>query len=195
MHPGRRTDGGVGVGLGIGNGCVYSVSPSGSAKEYSVNNLLAQDSAHAIAAGPDGNPWFIDRNDGNELGTVDRNTGYATITSLPNGANYGLALGEGPDRNLWVMDEDTNMYVYTPTPLSTSPTSVTLPDVGKSAKVTVTEPGTTRWTATSQDLSIATVKRGSAKNVFTVKAVSAGNTTVTIQDKIGNWVAVPVTVE
>jgi hypothetical protein len=180
---------------GYADGCVYSISPSGHATKYPVNDLLAQDSAHAIAAGPDGDPWFIDRNNGNELGTVNRQTGYPTIVSLPYGASYGVALGTGPDKNLWVMDENYDVYVYTPSPLSVSPTSVTLQHAGDTAQLTVTEVGTTSWNAASQDSQIATVKKTATKSVFTVKAVGPGYTTVTVKDKVGNSVAISVTVE
>jgi streptogramin lyase len=181
---------------GYANGCIYSISSSGVASSYTASGVIAQDSPHAIAAGPDGNPWFVAlRKSREEIGTVDGSTGKSKFFALPSGAGSGLSLATGPDRNVWVMDENDDLYVYIASPLSVDPRSVTFPQVRAVARLTVTQRGTTKWRASSADTSIARIGATSIPSVFKVTATGSGTTTLTIEDTVGNSVVVPVTVE
>ncbi|HET6276544.1 MAG TPA: hypothetical protein VFE16_11505 [Candidatus Cybelea sp.] len=181
---------------GYADACVFAILPSGVANAYSVTGLVAEDSPHAIAAGPDGNPWFIQRAPGSAaaIATLDRDSKKATFVALPSGASDALALGTGPDRNLWVTDANDDLYTYVPNPLSVDPPSVTIPQVRDVARLTVTEHGTSRWRASSANTSVARIRKTSTPDVFAVTATGSGKTKLTIEDTVGNSVVVPVTV-
>ncbi|MGA8576660.1 MAG: hypothetical protein WB609_13370 [Candidatus Cybelea sp.] len=181
---------------GYANGCVYSITSSGVANFHTMNGMIAQDSPHAIAVGPDGNPWFVAlRGSRQEIGTFNSSTGKSKFFALPPGAGPGLSLATGPDRNVWVMDENDDLYVHIPNPLRVDPSSVTFPQVRAVARLTVTERGTAKWRASSADTSIARIGKTSTPNVFRATATGSGKTTLTIEDTMGNSVVVPVTVE
>lgn len=181
---------------GYADNCVYSISQTGTTTAYSVSGMVAQDVPHAIAGGPDGNPWFLEtRGSAGAIGTIDPTTGKARTAVLPPGGVYGLALATGPDENLWVTDENDDVYIYLPKRLRVSPRALTLPQIRAVARVTVTEPGVTTWKAFSAKTSVARVKQSSTTpSVFLVTAIGKGITTVTVRDAVGNSVALPVTV-
>jgi streptogramin lyase len=181
---------------GYANGCVYSITPTGTTTSYTVSGMVAQDAPHAMAGGPDGNPWFLEtRGSAGAIGTIDPTTGKARGAVLPPGGVYGLALATGPDENIWVTDENDDVYVYLPKRLRVSPRTLTLPQIRAVARVTVTEPGVTSWKAASAKTSVARVKQSSTTpSVFLVTAIGKGITTVTVRDAVGNSVAIPVTV-
>jgi hypothetical protein len=181
---------------GYADDCVFAILPSGVADAYSVNGLVAQDSPHAIAAGPDGNPWFIQRPIGSAaaIATLDRNSRKVRSIALPSGASDALALGMGPDRNVWVMDANDDLYTYVPNPLSVDPPSVTIPQVRDVARLTVSEHGTSSWRASSANTSVARIGKTSTPDVFAVTATGSGKTKLTIEDMVGNSVVVPVRV-
>jgi virginiamycin B lyase len=59
-----------------------------------------------LAAGPDGNVWFV-AGSGHTLGRITPQ-GAITTFALPSGvALYGITLG--PDGNLWFTDPEANM--------------------------------------------------------------------------------------
>lgn len=181
---------------GYGDGCVYSISPTGATTSYAVSGMVAQDAPHAIAGGPDGNPWFLEtRGSAGAIGTIDPTTGKARTAVLPPGGVYGLALATGPDENIWVTDENDDVYIYLPKRLRVSPRSLTLPQIRAVARLTVTEAGVTAWKAASAKTSVARVQQSSMHaNVFLVTAIGKGTTTVTVRDAVGNSVAIPVAV-
>lgn len=181
---------------GYANNCVFSILPSGVANAYPVSGLVAEDSPHAIAAGPDGNPWFISRPTGSAGGiaTVNRTTRKATFVALPSSAEYALALGTGPDGNVYVTDANDDLYVYVLHPLSVDPPELTIPQVRDVARITVTEQGTATWKASSANPSVVKVAKTSTPSIFNVTAIGSGKTRLTIEDSVGNSVVVPVTV-
>jgi virginiamycin B lyase len=81
-----------------------SHTPEGTITEFT---LPAPDSyPNSIAAGPDGNLWFVESNGG-----VGRITPTGTITELPcYGTSVGtlVAIAAGPDGNLWVTENFGN---------------------------------------------------------------------------------------
>ncbi len=182
---------------GYANGCIYSISPSGATRAYAVGGMVAEDSPHAIAAGPDGDPWFVERAGGSAgaIGTIAPSSGKSRKFALPAGASVALALGTGPDRNLWITDKNDDVYVYVPNPLRVDPGSVTLPQIRAVARLKVTETGITAWKATSANTAVARVKQSSTPSIFLVIATGSGSTTVTFRDATGNSVVVPVTVD
>lgn len=181
---------------GYADGCVFAMLPSGVANAYSASGLVAEDSPHAIAAGPDGNPWFVQQPPGSAgaIAILDRNSKKVTFIPLPSGASDALALGMGPDRNVWVTDANDDLYTYVPDPLGVDPPAVTIPQVRDVARLTVTERGTSGWRASSANTSVARVEKTSAPDVFAVTATGSGKTKLTVEDTVGNSVVVQVTV-
>jgi streptogramin lyase len=193
---------------GLASNCIFSVTSGGTFTQYQVSPYGAYTGAypHGITQGPDGKPWFVTNLDGGPtkyvLGTVDPGSGKVTLYPLPNQTvQIPQNLVTGPDHNLWITvgappsSAYGDIVVYIPNPLSVSPSSVTLPNVGATQQITANQNGTKKWTAASQDPSIATVGKTKHAGVFTVKGTGTGSTTVTVQDKLGNSVAVPVTVQ
>ncbi len=182
---------------GYADDCVYSISPSGTAASYKAHGIVAENAPHAIAAGPDGNPWFLDMQSGSAgaIGTVNRINGESKKIALPADASYGLALGAGPDGNLWITDENDDVYVYVRDPLRVRPATLTLPQIRAVARVSVSEHGVTAWKAASGNTAVARVKQSDNPSIFLVLATGSGTTTVTVRDTVGNSVVIPVTVD
>jgi len=189
---------------GLAGNCIYSVTRDGTFTTYQVDPGGASQyggANHGLTQGPDGKPWFVTQlNKGNQevLGTLDPSNGNVTLYPLPVQAPP-QNVTVGPDGNLWMTVSPFSGYgdilVYIPNPLTVTPASVTLPKVGAKQQITASENGTTNWTATSQNTSIATVSKTKTAGVFTVKATGVGSTSVTVSDKVGNSVLVPVTVQ
>ena len=125
-----------------------------------------------------------------------------TIPSDP-GDMLNQRLVKGPDRNLWVPgnivhtdDDGTSFEVYVLRALSTSPTSITV-SVGQDTPLTVSEKHVLKLvvTATSTNQAFATVAPGNGPGSFTVTGVSPGSCDITIADKFGNSIEVPVTIQ
>jgi streptogramin lyase len=172
-------------------GLFVRVTPAGVATSYP-NPWTTSNSSDQLAIGPDKNIWFVGFYGGiGELDPVDLSiTGY-----LPNyvgDQTYTLALG--PDGNFWIGTETGHVDVFILNVLSVSPSKLTFGLIGQKQTVTVTEPGTKKWTATSSNTAVATVTPGSAKNKFVVTAVGSGSCSVTFKDKVGNSIPVPVSV-
>lgn len=66
--------------------------------------------------------------------------------------------------------------------------------IGDKNNLTVTENGTTSWTATSSSPGVASVAQGGHANVFVVTANGLGKTKVTVKDANSNSFVVSVTV-
>lgn len=105
------------------------------------------------------------------------------------------ALQTGPDGNIWVTTVgQQHIYVLIVNPLAVVPTNVKFTGIGQNDTVTVTENGTTAWTATSSNTAVATVTKGSPSSNFTVTSVGSGSCKVTIADAAGNSVKVKIAV-
>jgi virginiamycin B lyase len=146
----------------------------------------------AFTRGADGNPWFTVSGT-NQIATYNIASNSLRVLFPPTGfsASYGIAAG--PDGNIWALDTLGKTDVYIINILSVSPKTLTFTSHGQTLNLTVTEPGTTAWTATSSNVGVATVKQGTSANVFNVTSVAHGTCTVTIS-AMNNSFPVKVTV-
>ncbi len=147
------------------------------------------------AVGPDGNPWFASGNN-NLVFNIDTATHAISTFSPPLlSGERPDALQTGPDGNIWVTTVGQNhIYVLIVDPLSVTPHKIAFTGTGQNVTVTVSEHGTTSWTAKSSNTSVATVMQGSQNSKFIVTSVGSGSCKVTIADAAGNSVKVKVTV-
>jgi streptogramin lyase len=147
------------------------------------------------AVGPDGNPWFASGNN-NLVFKVDTATHAVTTFSPPLlSGERPDALQTGPDDNIWVTTVGQNhIYVLVIDPMKVTPRKIAFTGIGQNVTVTVSEHGTSSWTAKSSNTAVATVMQGSPGSKFIVTSVGSGSCKVTIADAIGNSVKVKVTV-
>jgi VCBS repeat-containing protein len=129
------------------------------------------------------------------------NTATQTVTTFNPPLGEGQrpdAVTTGPDGNLWVDMAagftSGKIDVLVLDPLSVKPASVSFTATGQQKTLTVSETGSTLWTAVSSNTAVATVAPGGANDEFTVTAAGAGSCKITISDGLGNSVAVKVTV-
>jgi virginiamycin B lyase len=145
-----------------------------------------------MAVGPDGNPWFT--GDGTSIFEIDTTTLNVTTYTPPNTGFTDFTLVTGPDKNVWIGAYNHVINVYIPNPLSVAPNSIKFKGIGQKVTLTVTQHGTTSWTAKSSKPSVASVAPGSSANKFDVTSVARGAATITISDSIGNLFNVKVAV-
>lgn len=172
-------------------GLFVRVTPVGAATSYA-NPWTTSNSSDELSIGPDKNIWFIGFYGGiGDLDPVNLSiTGY-----LPNyvaDQTYTLALG--PDGNFWIASETGHIDVFILKVLSVNPAIIGFGFIGQQQTVTVAEQGTKKWTASSSNTAVATVAQGTPGNKFVVTAIGSGSCTVTLKDKIGNRIGVPVSV-
>jgi streptogramin lyase len=144
----------------------------------------------ALSIGPDGNIWFADAN-GNYISEFNVST-LSITTYIPpytTGTMYQIVLG--PDGNYWGAESDNKIDVYIIKVLVVTPQSVSFTGIGQMANLTVTEPGTSSWTASSVSPGVCSVAQGNKAYIFVVTAAGLGNTKITIKDAIGNSFVVP----
>jgi streptogramin lyase len=155
-------------------------------------------SGKAMTVGPDGNPWFCTGTQ-STIGEFNVSSGSMSFFLPPN--NFGSSttcnsLTAGPDGNIWAVDSSArSINVYILNVIGVSPTTLTFTGTGQNQTITVTEPGTSAWTATSSNTGVATVAQGSPASHFTVTSVAAGTCKIIVTDAIGNSFAVHVTVQ
>jgi virginiamycin B lyase len=155
--------------------------------------FYAYTSPPALAVGPDGNPWYV-VSGSNQIAVYNTTANTLKVYFPPNGYSTDYALTASVDGNMWAMDSTGFIDVYIINVLSVSPKTVSLTGAGKTATLTVTEKGTSAWTAKSSNVAVATVKQGTSPNLFTVTSVAHGSATVTVSDAVFNSFAVKVTV-
>jgi streptogramin lyase len=150
----------------------------------------AAESPNALATGPDHDIWWV--NAAGNIGELDPMTQSITgyTANYANDDLYGLALG--PDGNFWITSQQGHIDVYIRNVLTVTPSTLTFTGDGQMQSLTVKEPGTSFWSASSSDVKCATVAKGKNNKTFNVTSVGPGPCTVTIKDKIGN--SFPVTV-
>lgn len=146
----------------------------------------------SFTVGQDGNPWFTTSNH-NMIAEFVIASLSLNVYFPPTAQGLGYALTAGPDGNMWTVDGLGKTDVYIINPLGVAPSSITF-HVGNTQTLTVTENGTTAWTATSTNPGVASVAQGSPANKFVATANGLGNTVITIKDAIGNSFAVKVKV-
>ncbi|HEY5095903.1 MAG TPA: hypothetical protein VII69_12380 [Candidatus Eremiobacteraceae bacterium] len=174
------------------NNLLIRITTSGTVT--SVQNFFGTDGyPGGFTLGPDGNPWYTTSNH-NMIATFNIAKNQLNVFFPPTAQGNSYALTAGPDGNMWANDSLGKTDIYIINPLGVSPSSVTF-HVGNTQNLTVTEKGTTAWTATSSNPGVASVAQGSPSNKFVLTANGLGNTTVTIKDAIGNSFAVKVKVD
>jgi len=175
---------------------VGRISMSGSIKLFTGGGAFSSNETEQFGAvGPDGNPWFASANN-NVVFNIDTTTHKVTAFDPPLlSGERPDALQTGPDGNIWVTTVGQNhIYVLVVNPLSVTPTKLQFTGFGQTKTLVAAENGTTAWTGTSSNTSIATVSQASPSSNFTVTSVGSGSCNVTIADAVGNSVKVSVTV-
>jgi virginiamycin B lyase len=174
------------------NNTLLRISTSGS---YNVvaNPLGTDGYPSSFTLGADGNPWFTTANH-NMIGEFNIAKNTLSVFFPPTAQGNSYALTAGPDGNMWAFDSLGNTDIYILNPLGVAPSSITF-HVGNTQTLTVTEKGTTAWTATSTNPGVASVAQGSPANKFVVTANGLGNTTITVKDAVGNSFAIKVKVD
>jgi virginiamycin B lyase len=170
---------------------IVRVTTSGSYTAFS-NPYSSDTYPTGFVKGPDGNPWF-DVSGRNMIGEFNTQSNSISIYFPPStqGNVYGLAAG--PDGNVWGIDTAGKTDVFIINPLGVNPSSVTF-HVNNTQTLTVTEKGTSAWTATSSNPGVASVANGGQANQFVLTGHGLGSTNVTIKDAIGNSFVVKVKV-
>ncbi len=162
------------------------ISRSGSVRLFT-NEFGISQSFEGIGKGPDGNPWFVGGPGVGEFDpTTDGFTDYFLPSALGSGGSSPVALALGPDGNVWTAATGNELDVFIPHPLSVKPSGVVLATAGASALLTVSEAGTTAWTATSAQPAVCAVKQATPSDRFQVIAKGVGSTGITIADRVGN---------
>lgn len=127
-------------------------------------------------------------------------SGQVSTLPLPGGPSARAnAIAVAPNGDEWFagsLGGKTALFVRLPSKIDAAPASISLDAAGDSRKLTVKEKNYDgRWTIASSDGGIADATGGKTTGEFTVVAISTGTCTLTIADKKGNSIAVPVTVK
>jgi virginiamycin B lyase len=176
---------------------IGSITPSGKVSAFAVGGSFGSNETEQFCArGPDGEPWCAS---GNDLTVFRVDTSSHTIKTFTPPLGSGVrpdAVVAGSDGNLWV---DTaggigEIDVLVTNPMTVTPTALSFSAPGQKKTVSVSEHGTTSWTATSSNTAVAKVAQGGSKSSFNVTSVGKGSCKITISDAAANSVAVKVTV-
>ena len=172
-----------------------SVTPSGKIATFPIGGTFnSNETEQFCARGPDGDPWCASGNDGNIFRVNIKSDTVTTFTPpLGSGARPD-ALAAGADGNVWMDTVGGEIDVLVTNPMTVKPLKLTFSGLGQTQHLTVSEKGTSSWSAISSNTAVATVAKGSSSGSFKVTSVGAGNCKITISDGIGNSVAVKVIV-
>lgn len=144
----------------------------------------------SLQIGPDGNIWFPNGSGDYVSEFNPSNISFTTyVPPYTTGTVYQMALG--PDGNFWANESDLKIDVYILKTLGVTPSTLSFTATGQTANLTVKEPGTTKWTATSVSTGVCSVAQGSPSNIFVVTAKGGGSTKITVKDAIGNSFVIP----
>ena len=161
------------------------ITPSGSFTLIYIPGFSDDGYPSALARGPDGNPWWTISGH-NDIATYNPQSNAMSVYVPPTGFSTDYGLTAGPDGNVWALDSTGFADVYILNVLGFTPRNLTFTGIGQTIVITVTEPGTTSWTATSANPGVATVTQSSPASKFNVKSIGAGTSLITIKDAIGN---------
>ena len=141
--------------------------------------------APALIKGPDGNPWLADSS---QSSIMEFNTTNNSIVVFVPPSSYGTAeaIADGPDGNVWAVSSTAEISIYIVNVISVSPATINFTGNNQTQTITVTEAGTSSWTATSTHTSVATVAPGGGANKFTVTSVNSGFAKILVSDAVGN---------
>lgn len=175
------------------DGHIVRVTPSGSMTAFAV----AGDPRDIVADGPDKIDFTIDNAPSFGEITLD---GHVSTIPLPGGPGArATSVAVTPNGDEWFagsLDGKPALFVRLVSKIDVSPASITLAAPGASQKLTVSEKKYSgKWSAQSSDDGIVDVAKGKTLDTFTVVAISEGTCVVTIADKKGNSVTLPVTVK
>jgi virginiamycin B lyase len=171
------------------------VTPKGKVATFAIGGAFGSNETEQFCArGPDGEPWCASGSDGTVF-RVDTSSHTVTNFTPPLGAGVRPdAVALGSDGNLWVDSVGGDLDVLVTNPMKVTPTKLSFSGSGQEKTVSVSETGTSSWTAKSSNTGVATVAQGSSKSLFSVTSVGKGRCKITISDGVGNRVAVKVTV-
>jgi virginiamycin B lyase len=188
-------DGNIWFGCLVTGGLVGKITPSGAQTFYTTGYAMSGNyTLQFVTRGPDGNPWFATA-DGGVIFEVSTKTGAITSYTPPTSPEYPNTVATGPDGNVWVITIRTgHVLAYIPNPLSVTPRSLKFTSLGQAKDLNVVQHGTSSWTATSSDATIATVAPMGASK-FVVTSAGVGKCKITIADAVGNFVKVAVVVQ
>lgn len=176
-----------------GDGEIVRVTPSGMMRAYDAMgqpDAIAADGTDTLDFTLASSPSFGEITLGGQVSTLP----------LPGGANARAgALSVAPNGDEWFVGTTgttTALYVRLPSKIDVSPASITLDVAGASQKIKVSEKKYSgKWTVQSSDDGIADATGGKLTGEFTVVAISQGTCTLTIADRKGGSILVPVTVK
>jgi hypothetical protein len=164
---------------------------TGAVVAYPANLGNGSNRQHSMVAGP--NKLLYISGFGYVVGYSPTNHVVHGRVYYPRGI-YGTPwIAAGPDEQLWTVTE-TNIAVLLLHKILPVPNNIVV-SVGNSMGLAVSEPKSNqkRFSAVSNNPSVATVFGNGSS--FTVTGVGVGTTTLTVSDKIGNTLDVPVTVQ
>jgi hypothetical protein len=129
MSPGTAF--GVSVPVGAKSGPITVVTPEGTVESsQSVTITATAHGPQGIAAGPDGNVWFTER-EGNAIGRITP-AGAITEFPVPTPSSWPWRIAAGPDGNLWFTERKADKIArITPSgkitefPVPSSPSAIT----------------------------------------------------------------------
>jgi virginiamycin B lyase len=172
------------------------ITPSGKITTFDIGGTFSfNETEQFCARGPDGDPWCASRNDAN-IFHVDSKTQKVTTFTPPIGSAVTPdALSAGADGNVWVDTVGGEIVVLVSNPMQVSPNKLDFSAPSEMKTLTVSENGTSSWTAKSSKTTVATVAAGKSASTFTVTSVGTGSCKITISDAVGNSVVVKVTVQ
>jgi virginiamycin B lyase len=173
-----------------------SITTSGKITMFSIGGTFSDNETEQFCSlGPDGNPWCASRNDGSIFRVNTKNDTVTTFTPPLGSGVAPDALAAGADGNVWVDTVGGQIAVLVTDPITLKPNALTFSGLGQKQSLSVSEKGTSKWSAASSNTKVATVAAGSSASTFTVKSVGAGSCKITISDSVGNSAAATVTVK
>jgi streptogramin lyase len=194
-NPSRIVSAGGSLWVSCTSNNLVQVDTSGTVLNQYFNGFGFPSSGNFMTVGADGNPWFGTAT-GNIIGTFDTTNLTLTYYYPPNNFGTTNSIALAPDGNMWTVDSTSRaINIYIINIIAVTPPTLNFPSNGTTKTVVVTEPGTSAWTAKSNNTGIATVAQGSPASNFKVTSVSTGSTKIIISDAKGNSFAVHVTVQ
>lgn len=161
------------------------MTTAGAITAFSLAGHGTSETGEELAKGLNGHIFFVSAQP-NELGEFNPATHAIMYHDEPVKTGLINDIIAGPDGNIWGTEGSTHVDVFILDKLTVTPTSLSFTASGQVKTITATYTGPSVLTATSANTAIATVAPGAVKNTFNVTSHAAGNTSITVQDAIGN---------